>query len=42
MEVGIDTDPEAIPDPHRITDLFEAALAEYEKLGAPGAGPVGA
>ncbi|HSJ98650.1 MAG TPA: WSD1 family O-acyltransferase, partial [Myxococcota bacterium] len=42
MEVGIDTDPEAIPDPHRITDLFEAALAEYEKLGAPGAGSVGA
>jgi WS/DGAT/MGAT family acyltransferase len=35
MEVGIDTDPEAIPDPHRITDLFEAALAEYEKLGQP-------
>jgi len=32
MEVGIDTDPEAIPDPHRITALFEAALAEYEKL----------
>lgn len=32
MEMGVDTDPEAIPDPHRITALFEAALAEYEKL----------
>ncbi|MCL4683934.1 wax ester/triacylglycerol synthase family O-acyltransferase [Myxococcota bacterium] len=32
MEIGIDTDPEAIPDPHRITALFEAALAEYEGL----------
>lgn len=32
MEVGIDTDPEAIPDPRRITTCFEAALAEYEKL----------
>jgi WS/DGAT/MGAT family acyltransferase len=33
MEVGIDTDPEAIPDPTRISELFEAAVAEYEKLG---------
>jgi hypothetical protein len=32
MEIGIDTDPEAIPDPHRITTLFEAALGEYEAL----------
>jgi len=32
IELGVDTDPEAIPDPHRITELFEAALAEYEKL----------
>jgi diacylglycerol O-acyltransferase len=32
MEVGIDTDPEAIPDPHRVTEGFEAALGEYEKL----------
>src|SRR5690606_38705083 len=34
MEIGIDTDPEAIPDPHRITELFEAALAALEALGA--------
>ena len=32
IELGIDTDPEAIPDPHRIAELFEAALEEYEKL----------
>lgn len=35
LEVGVDSDPEAIPDPHRITALFEAALAEYEKLTPP-------
>jgi len=30
MDVGIDTDPEAIPDPHRITELFGEALDELE------------
>ncbi len=34
MEIGIDTDPEAIPDPHRITLLFENALVELERLAA--------
>ncbi len=34
MELGIDTDPEAIPDPHRIALLFEEALADLEKLAA--------
>jgi WS/DGAT/MGAT family acyltransferase len=34
MEVGIDTDPEAIPDPHRIAASFEAALDELEALSA--------
>ena len=34
MEIGIDTDPEAIPDPHRIALLFEDALAELEGLAA--------
>jgi WS/DGAT/MGAT family acyltransferase len=28
IEIGLDTDPEAIPDPHRITVLFEQALEE--------------
>jgi len=32
MEIGIDTDPEAIPDPHRIAALFGAALDELEAL----------
>jgi diacylglycerol O-acyltransferase len=32
MQIGIDTDPEAIPDPHRIATLFEEALAELERL----------
>ncbi|RIK99519.1 MAG: hypothetical protein DCC71_20275, partial [Proteobacteria bacterium] len=32
MEIGIDTDPEAIPDPERIAALFEASLAELETL----------
>jgi WS/DGAT/MGAT family acyltransferase len=36
LHVGIDTDPEAIPDPHRIAELFEAGLAELEALGAAG------
>jgi WS/DGAT/MGAT family acyltransferase len=38
MEIGIDTDPEAIPDPHRIALLFEEALAELEQLAAAGDG----
>jgi WS/DGAT/MGAT family acyltransferase len=32
MDVGIDTDPEAIPDPHRIAELFEDELAVYERI----------
>jgi hypothetical protein len=32
MHVGIDTDPEAIPDPHRITELFETSLTQLESL----------
>jgi WS/DGAT/MGAT family acyltransferase len=32
MEIGIDTDPEAIPDPHRIATLFGEALDELEAL----------
>ena len=32
MEIGIDTDPEAIPDPQRIAALFAAALDELETL----------
>jgi WS/DGAT/MGAT family acyltransferase len=38
MEIGVDTDPEAIPDPQRVTELFEAALREYEEA-APGDRP---
>lgn len=38
MDVGIDTDPEAIPDPHRIAVHFEKALAELETLAAAGNG----
>jgi hypothetical protein len=34
MQIGIDTDPEAIPDPHRIALLFEEALGELEQLAA--------
>jgi hypothetical protein len=34
MEVGIDTDPEAIPDPERIAPLLEASLVELETLAA--------
>jgi WS/DGAT/MGAT family acyltransferase len=32
FHLGIDTDPEAIPDPHEITELFEESLAELESL----------
>lgn len=32
MHVGIDTDPEAIPDPARLHTLFDDALAELERL----------
>jgi diacylglycerol O-acyltransferase len=32
MNIGFDTDPEAIPDPHRITELFEAELQALEQL----------
>jgi WS/DGAT/MGAT family acyltransferase len=33
MDIGFDTDPEAIPDPHRIAALFEAALEEVAAFG---------
>jgi WS/DGAT/MGAT family acyltransferase len=36
MQIGIDTDPEAIPDPHRITALFEEALEELDRHAAGG------
>ncbi len=32
FHIGIDTDPEAIPDPHRIAELFEDSLDELEGL----------
>ncbi len=32
LEIGIDTDPEAIPDAHRIAELFEQSLDELEAL----------
>ena len=32
MNIGIDTDPEAIPVPHKITELFERSLIELEKF----------
>jgi WS/DGAT/MGAT family acyltransferase len=32
MHVGIDTDPEAIPDPQRLHALFDAGLNEMERL----------
>lgn len=38
MDIGIDTDPEAIPDPHRISELFEDSLAELEALSSRAAG----
>lgn len=34
MDIGIDTDPEAIPDPHRIAELFHDDLEEMEKLSS--------
>ncbi len=34
LAIGIDTDPEAIPDPHRIAELFEEGLAALEALGS--------
>ena len=32
MNIGIDTDPEAIPDPHRLGELLAAAVDELEQL----------
>ncbi len=32
MHVGIDSDPEAIPDPQRIPELFDTELAQLEAL----------
>jgi len=32
MDIGIDTDPEAIPDPRRLTEFFLASLDELEAL----------
>ena len=32
MDIGIDTDPEAIPDPHWLTEFFLASLDELEAL----------
>jgi WS/DGAT/MGAT family acyltransferase len=34
MDVGIDTDPEAIPDPHRISELLADGIDELEALAA--------
>jgi diacylglycerol O-acyltransferase / wax synthase len=34
MNIGIDTDPEAIPDPHRIAELFHKGLDQMEALSA--------
>jgi len=39
MEIGIDTDPEAIPDPHRIVELFNAALDELDPTSIPAQDP---
>jgi WS/DGAT/MGAT family acyltransferase len=36
MYVGIDTDPEAIPDPQRLHALFDDGLAEMERLAGVG------
>jgi WS/DGAT/MGAT family acyltransferase len=36
MNIGIDTDPEAIPDPERIHHLFDTSLAQLEHLAAHG------
>jgi len=32
MDIGIDTDPEAIPDPHRLAELFDKGLDQMEAL----------
>ncbi len=32
LDIGVSSDPEAIPDPGRITELFQASLDELEKL----------
>lgn len=32
MHIGIDTDPEAIPDPHRLHALFDEELGQMERL----------
>jgi WS/DGAT/MGAT family acyltransferase len=40
MQVGIDTDPEAIPDPQRLHALLDDGLAEMERL-AFGTEPIG-
>jgi WS/DGAT C-terminal domain len=32
MDIGIDTDPEAIPDPRRLTELFLVSLDELASL----------
>jgi len=32
MNIGIDTDPEAIPDPHRLAELFVESMEELERL----------
>jgi WS/DGAT/MGAT family acyltransferase len=34
MDIGIDTDPEAIPDPHRIAELFTAGLDEMAAVAS--------
>lgn len=34
MNIGIDTDPEAIPDPHRLGEMFARAIDELEALAA--------
>ena len=36
MDIGIDTDPEAIPDPHRISELFLVHLDEMAELAGRG------
>lgn len=36
MHIGIDTDPEAIPDPHRLGELLAAAIDELEGLARSG------
>jgi WS/DGAT/MGAT family acyltransferase len=36
MDIGLDTDPEAIHKPHRLIELFDAALDELERNAAAG------